>query len=281
MKRAWTYLLLAAALMAGVLLLVACGGEEEEAADETPAAAETVAPEADETEEAIVDEEEEEADEEEEEEADEEAEFSPSALQDLDSYRYKVELSIEGLGAEVEGLDGSMGMSQEGEFVAPDSYHATCSLDMGILSMEEEVISIAGETWVRSDDSPSFEQGEAMYCTGDFMPGEITGGLAPEEILGLEGEKEEVNGVDAIHYSLDESGLEELIGLAQILGAQDTEDMPEDLTFQIDIWLAEDGGWPVKTLFEYSGEQDGQQISFRLEGNVTDVNDPDIEIEAP
>ncbi len=266
MKRAWTYLLLAAALMAGVLLLVACGGEKEEAAAETPAAAETAAPAEGETPEAT---------------AEGGVEFSPSALQDLDSYRYTVELSIEGLGEEVEGFEGAMGMSQEGAFVGPDSYQATCSFDMGPLSMKEEVISIAGETWVRSGDSSSFEQGEPTYCTEDFMPGEIAGGLAPEDIMGLEGEKEEVNGVDAIHYSLDESALGELLGLAQMLGAEDVEQLPEDLTFEIDIWLAADGGWPVKTVFKFSGTQDGQEISFQLEGNVTDVNDPDIEIEAP
>ena len=45
--------------------------------------------------------------------------------------------------------------------------------------------------------------------------------------------------------------------------------------------LAEDGGWPVKTIFKFSGEQDGQEISFQLEANVTDVNDSDIKIEAP
>lgn len=45
--------------------------------------------------------------------------------------------------------------------------------------------------------------------------------------------------------------------------------------------LAEDGGWPVKTIFKFSGEQDGQEISFQLEANVTDVDDPDIKIEAP
>ena len=271
MKRAWTYLLVAAALMAGALLLVACAEEEEEA-EEAPAATETAAPTEAETEEAIV---------EEEDEVEEEAEFAPSALEDLDSYRYKVELTLEGMGEEVEGLEGVFELSQEGAFVAPDSYQSKCSFDMGPLSMEEEVISIAGETWVRSAESPSFEESEPTFCTGEFMPGEIAGGLSPEDIRGLEGDKEEVNGVDAVHYALDEAALEELLALALALGAEDVEGLPEDVTFDIDIWLAEDGGWPVKTIFKFSGEQDGQEISFQLEANVTDVDDPDIKIEAP
>jgi len=267
MKRAWTYLLLAAALMAGVLLLVACGEEEEEAADETPAAAETAAPADAETEEAVVDEEE------------EEAEFAPSALEDLDSYRYKVEMSIEGTGEDIEGLEGALGMSEEGAFVAPDSYQSKCSFDLGPLSMEEEVISIAGETWVSSDGA-SFEEGEPTFCTGEFMPGEIAGGLSPEDIRGLKGEKEEVNGVNAVHYSLDKAEFEELLALALALGGEDVEGLPEDVDVSIDLWLAEDEGWPVKTIFELSGEQDGQEFSFKLEANVTDVNS-DIQIEAP
>jgi hypothetical protein len=279
MKRAWTYLLLAAALTAGVLFLVACGEEEEEAAEETPAAAETAAPAETETEEAVVEEDEEE-EAEEAEEADEEAEFAPSALENLDSYRYKVELTIEGMGGEMEGFEGAFGMSEEGAFVAPDSYQAKCSFDVGPLSMEEEVISIAGQTWVSSDGG-SFEEGEPTFCSGDLMPSEIAGGVSPEDIEGLKGEKEEVNGVDAIHYSVDEAEFEELLALAMALGGEDAEGLPEDVDVSIDLWLAEDEGWPVKTIFTFSGEQDGQVISFMLEANVTDVNDPDIEIEAP
>ncbi|MDH5200547.1 MAG: hypothetical protein OEW93_06650 [Candidatus Bathyarchaeota archaeon] len=271
MKRAWMYLLFAVALLAGVLFLVACG-EEEEAAEETPAAVETTAPAEGETPEATV---------ETEEEGEEGAEFSPSALEDLDSYRYKAELSIEGMGEEMEGLEGAFGMSEEGAFVAPDSYQAKCSVNMGSLSMEEEVISIAGETWVKPGDSPSFEEGEPTFCTGEFTPSEIASALSPEDIRRLKGDKEEVNGVDSIHYSLDKAALEELLGLAQALGAEDVEQFPEDVTFDIDIWLAEDGGWPVKTIFAFSGEQDGQEISFQLEANVTDVNDSSIKIEAP
>jgi hypothetical protein len=279
MKRAWTYLLLAAALMAGVLLLVACGEEKEEAAEETPAAAETTAPAEGETPEATAEETEAETSEAT---AEEGAEFSPSALEDLDSYRYNVQLTIEGAGGEeAAGFEGPFGMSQEGAFVAPDSHQAKCSFDMGPLSMEEEVISIGGETWVKSSESPSFEKAEPTFCTGDLTPAEIASSLSSEDIRKLKGEKEEVNGVDAVHYSLDKAGLEELLGLAQALGAEDTEQLPEDLTFDIDIWLAEDGGWPVKTIFAFSGDQDGQQISFTLEADVTDVNDPDIKIEAP
>lgn len=281
MKRTWTYLLLAAALMAGLLLLVACAEEEEEEAEETPAATETAAPTEAETEEAIAEEEEEEAEEAEEEEA-EETEFVPSALADLDSYRYSVDLSIEGIGGEeIEGFEGPFAVRQEGAFVAPDSHQAKCSFDMGPLSMEEEVISIAGETWVKGADGASFQEGEPTFCTGDFTPAEIASSLSSEDIRKLKGDKEEVNGVDAVHYSLDEAALEELFDLAQALGAEDVEQLPEDMTFDIDIWLAEDGGWPVKTIFAFSGAQNGQEITFNLEANVTDVNDRDIEIEAP
>lgn len=273
MKFPWRCLLVVAALMAGSLLLVACDDEEDEAA---PPAAATA------TEEAAVDEDGEEAAPTATEEAEEDgAAVVPSDLESLDSYRYKVELTIEGIGGDgVEGFEGPFAIKQEGAFVAPDSHQARCSFDLGPLTMEEEVITIGGTTWVKSAESPSFTQGEPTFCTGDFTPQEIVGTFPTEDITGLKGDKEKVNDVDSVHYSLDEADVEELLAFARAMGAEDAEDIPEDLEFNIDVWFAEDGGWPVKMIFEFSGDVDGEEMSFKLEANVTDVNS-DIEIEAP
>jgi hypothetical protein len=273
-KSPWRCLLIVTALVAGSLLLVACDGEEDEEA--APPAAATATEE-------VVDEDGEEAAPTATEEAEDEdgAAVVPSDLADLDSYRYNVELTIEGMGGEgMEGFEGPFAIRQEGAFVAPDKHQAKCSFDLGPLSMEEEVITIGGTSWVKSAESPSFQEGEPMFCTGDFTPGEIFGTFPAEDIESLEGDKDEVNGVDAIHYSVDRAQLDELLALALAMGGEGAEDLPEDLEFNVDVWLAEDGGWPVKILFDFSGDVDGGEVSFTLESNVTDVNS-DIEIEAP
>lgn len=270
MRLPWRYVFVVAALAAGLLLLPACGGEEEKEAEEAPTAAAAATEEGETPEAAPTKEEEEEG----------EVQYSPSGLEELDSYRYRVEFKIQGA---AEAAEGEIGFTQEGAFVAPDRSQAKCTGSFGPIQMEEEVITIGETTYVKSSGSASFAEGEPTFCTSTYSPEELGGTfITAQDIQGLKGEKEEVNGVDAIHFSIDRAAVEEILGLARAFGAEATEleQLPEDLAFNIDVWVAEDGGWPVKQLFEFSGTEEGREMSFRLEANVTDVNS-DIEIEAP
>jgi hypothetical protein len=50
----------------------------------------------------------------------------------------------------------------------------------------------------------------------------------------------------------------------------------------MDLWLTEDGGYPVRVVIDARGtDAEGREMSVQLELNVTDLNDPGIEIEPP
>lgn len=99
-------------------------------------------------------------------------------------------------------------------------------------------------------------------------------------VEGMEPQKETVNGVKAVHYHIDEADLRLL---AALLGdGEGVEDMPESAIGTMDVWLAEDGNWPVRVEGEvsYTDEQ-GRSISLEVFMEIKDINDPDIEIEPP
>ena len=79
--------------------------------------------------------------------------------------------------------------------------------------------------------------------------------------LELKGE-ETVNGIEAVHYQLSEetSTYEWLVG----------ED--ESLDYTYDVWLAENGNWPVKIVYDADCE---------IRWEISDLNDPSIVVEPP
>jgi hypothetical protein len=62
--------------------------------------------------------------------------------------------------------------------------------------------------------------------------------------------------------------------------AEPENDVPVET--RMDLWLMEDGGYPVRIVIDAGGtDTEGREISVQLEMNVTDLNDPGIEIESP
>jgi len=97
----------------------------------------------------------------------------------------------------------------------------------------------------------------------------------------LEPSKESVNGVVSLRYSIGQADIENLRNLGAILGQEgDTQDLPEE--FNIDLWLAEDGGWPVRMTMTAKGAADtGGDINLDFSLDITDVNDQDTKVEPP
>jgi hypothetical protein len=87
----------------------------------------------------------------------------------------------------------------------------------------------------------------------------------------LDSQKETVNGIPAVRYRVrDEVSEEEWQG--NHVGVAITHD----------VWLAEDGNWPVKMVFKVDYEGDlVDEYSLQMEWEITDFNDPTIAIEAP
>ncbi|MGQ9571808.1 MAG: hypothetical protein ACUVV3_01250 [Dehalococcoidia bacterium] len=275
-------LALAMATMLAVVGLVACGGDEEEegppAPARTPAAAETVTatPATAETATPV-------------------ATLTPSgegvtpgSLANLDSYRYTMKMEVKGLGTFLpESLGGLTGeeptsmpetveMVVSGAYVAPDKAEA----NMRISGLDVAVVMtiIGDQQWIRMGDmvmGPMEFEGDlsdmslAYAMWGDFSEeaGQLT--CASEK-------RETVNSVPSRYCGIDQATFEQL---ASLFGG--TEEMGNIDDLNLEMWLAEDGGWPVRVVAHIAGtDEDGQEFEADLEMNITDVN-KSIDIKTP
>jgi hypothetical protein len=173
-------------------------------------------------------------------------------------------------------LGGLTDMSVEGAFVAPD--RAEARMTFGDLELTS--ITIGDREWTKVGDmdweESTAEEG-GMTFTSDLCEG-----FTLPEVTALDAREETKNGVDTLHYHLDES---DITRLADYFGGDledmwDFEDAPEEVS--LDVWLAKDGNWPVRMEAEVSGEdEEGNDVSLSIFMEVRDLNDPDIKIEPP
>jgi hypothetical protein len=243
-------------------LLVSCGGgdDKEETADQTaPAAADATAA-ATPGEEGTTG-----------------AAAAPAeAFANLESYRIQMRFTLEGGTGDV---GETLAMELEGAFVAPDRSQASVSAHLGDLELAEETITVGDQTWVKTGDT--WAEGEAQFDIGDLSPASLLEDLQPEQLSILKPTDETVNGVKSLRYSIDRGDIESLGNLSALFGdGEGLESLPED--FNIDLWLAKDGGWPVRLTMAAQGAIDGgDEINLDFSLDITDVNDPGIAIEPP
>jgi len=186
----------------------------------------------------------------------------------------------EPLGDFLGALSGLMGdMKMEGAVITPDR----SSMEMTIGGHEfGSFIQIGTQSWMKVagltdwTEEPASEGSEFLFSPMDFC--ETAEDDLSSALSGLEGENETVNGIDAVHYHLDTSDLtllQDLLGSTEDLG-----ELPKE--FNMDVWLAEDGDWPVRMSLAASSEDDqGQPLSFDILIEFKDFNDSSIKIEPP
>ena len=185
----------------------------------------------------------------------------------------------EPLGDFLGALSGLMGdMKMEGAVIAPDR----SSMEMTIGGHEfGSFIQIGSQSWMKVSgltdwtEEPASDSG-FLFSPMDFC--ETAEDDISSALSGLEGENESVNGIEAVHYHIDTA---DLTLLQNFLGStEDLGELPDE--FNMDVWLAEDGDWPVRMSFEASGEDDeGQALSFEILIEFKDFNDSSIKIEPP
>ena len=185
----------------------------------------------------------------------------------------------EPLGDFLGALSGLMGdMKMEGAVISPDR----SSMDMTVGGHEfGSFIQIGSQSWMKVagltdwTEEPSSDSG-SIFSPLDFC--ETTEEDLSSALSGLEGEDETVNGMDTVHYHLDEADLtllQDLLGSTEDLGQLPNE-------FNMDVWLAKDGDWPVRMSVAASGEDsNGQPLSFEIFIEFKDFNDGSIKIEPP
>ena len=267
MKFRWTYLLAVLSLALGVSLAASCGGGgKEEKETKEPVAAATA-------------EEEEPTAAATEEEATPEESGGPTtgptaAFAELKSYRYAIQLNVEGADSE----QGAFALNVEGAFVAPDRNQVKVNGNLGGLELQEESIIVGDKKWVKSDGG--WEEGEPTFSTSDFSPASFLEDFDAQQLSALKPTKERINDVASLRYKITRADIESIAKLGSLFGdGGDTGELPED--FDIDLWLAEDGRWPVRMIMSATGTADGVPVKFDFSLDVTDVNDKSIEIESP
>jgi curved DNA-binding protein CbpA len=214
---------------------------------------------------------------------------SCGALQDLDSYRYSLELKLDApafedtsspapddpLNAFAEALTSLFSdMRLQGAFAAPDRSQVVLDFE----GEELEWRSIGDQTWVRFADKWEEQESSAgdELLTPEVVCEDIVLDIA-SSLSDAAVEDATVNGIDTYHYSVDSEHLEDLPPL--LLGP-DSGNLPDDLSF--DVWLAKEGLWPVQLSFSASDTDDsGQTVELSLDMQVRDINDPGITIEPP
>lgn len=214
---------------------------------------------------------------------------SCDAIQEIDSYRYAINLNFETPAFEEQVTSTPNPLSEfadalanlfrdmklEGSFVAPDRSDALLRFQ----GEELELRSIGDKSWVRvgatwqEQESPP---GDDVILTPAAVCENLLGDLAPS-LSATAGQAEEVNGIDAVHYHLDEADLKDL---PELLGQSGEEGLPSQ--FAVDVWLERNDGWPVRMKVGASDvDEQGRPISLDLFMEFSDINDSSIEIEPP
>ena len=219
------------------------------------------------------------------------AEVPSAALPGLESYRFTLSLAFD-LEVDDPTVSGALTfvIASEGEWVAPDRFHARCEGTAFGLALQEEVISIGTESWIMSQIAGRFVAGEPAYCGPDLSPGAFAADLLESlETLPFRGEPETVNGVEALRYRIDEDTIAQILQLQELFGGSEElfgdipfEILPEDFTsLGFDLWVARNGGWLVKLAMELGLEVEGQEVRLAIGLDVTDANGPDVRLGVP
>jgi predicted small lipoprotein YifL len=214
------------------------------------------------------------------------AALAPGDLTTLNSYRYTMKMELEGLESDLteqmaalpgqDPMAESLKMEISGAFVAPDKAESRISIS----GVDDEIalVVIGDQQWVEMGDmaiGPIQATGDvseldfALMMWEGFSEG--AGGLTCTSE-----KKEKVNDVPTNYCGIDQATFEQL---SSLFGG--TEEMGDIEEMNLEMWLAEDGGWPVRLRVQVAGtDETGQEFDAKLEMDITDVNE-DIEINPP
>ena len=161
-----------------------------------------------------------------------------------------------------------------GAFVAPDRSETLVRSG----GEELELRTIGDKSWIRVGATWQEQEPPA----GNVLPAlstlcaDMLEELAPS-LAAAAGEEDVVNGIETVHYRLDEAALK---GLPELLGRSGEEGLPSE--FGVDVWLERNDGWPVRLQIAASDtDEEGKPISEEWFIEFSDIDDPTIEIEPP
>lgn len=102
--------------------------------------------------------------------------------------------------------------------------------------------------------------------------------LSSVDFSGLDFSPQTANGQETRHVTIDEAQLDTA---AVLFGSE--SDMGRLLAvFELEVWLAEDGGWPARLVAKSTGTYpSGRQLSMEISLEIKDIDASDISIEPP
>jgi hypothetical protein len=212
----------------------------------------------------------------------------------LERFHYAAALTLREQGPATEAEE--VVISTEGDFQSPDRHAFTYSTQWGGGSLSESAVIIGDQAWVRrgdgawqttaSDDPQTATLLASAYTS--FEPNFLAGAEFDEvraNVRRLPSAEELVNGVLTNHYQVGQAGL---AFLEAFLGGGGISSDVEDLSWE--LWLAQDGGWPVRLLAKATIATDLEILrelnlsapsTWILRIDLSRPNDPALTVLAP
>ena len=215
--------------------------------------------------------------------------ISCDAIENIQSYRYSISLRLDAPAFE-EPDDGTPNPLSEFADALTELFRdmevegavVTGERSQAVLRFQEEELelrTIGDKSWIRVGatwQEQASPPGEDVILTPGAVCQDLVEDLVPS-LSALTGEEDVVNGIETVHYRLDEADLK---GLPELLGRSGEEGLPSE--FGVDVWLESDQGWPVRLEIAASDlDEEGEPISLELFMEFRDIDDPAIEIEPP
>lgn len=204
-----------------------------------------------------------------------------SKLANLKGFEYDMTISGFGelLGAAGGTSPGTAGPAASGEFKVKGAYQAPdrSSFTLNLGGQELSNVIIGKDQWVKVGGTwlgPTPASGDAKESVLAIAFWDDSFGTKGGILSCANAKNEKVNGVDAQHCGLDTQDVRKL---ADAFG-RDSVDFGDLRDFKLDVWLAKDGGYPVR--FEFSGTDSKANKPIGLKFELRNVNG-NVRIDAP
>ena len=213
----------------------------------------------------------------------------------FDSFHYTVDLELT-IAEPDEGGRSLIALQVEGDFTAPDAHSFVSTFQFSGLSGTEEVVIVGDDAWIRESGGDWTKTTRSSRNIQDAIglssadPNFLQNQRFAEDLAALDSERETINGVETRRYHIPKDTIEAVVGL---LGEDFLEDAAGLEEFEMTVWLEEESAALIRAELtataspELFGDDRGfglvtdGAVNISMIVDVTQINDPEIEIEPP